>query len=847
MKIKIKEIATELGKKPKEILDICKKIGIEAKVANSSISPEEAMKIGEYINNLNENDKKEVKKEKKTIKKEIKKVDTNSNKNRETEKKETKPAEEESKKEEKENKIIISDRKITKSIKKENGKIRIIRRAKRVEDTKKEEENKEENKEKTEVKKTEEKAPQKRVTSKKRTSKKVVTAKDKGSELHIDREIAEINSIEENQVELLDLSFVDIKMDFEDEKPKQIQKPKVKRKTTTQSKTKTLVKESAKKRKPKKNIQKKEQETIIVQSETRVHELADKIGKPLSEVIEKFREYGEELDKNDFINGDYIEMLAEDFGIDVKLYNPIEEFDYVGQYDEIQDDENSLVTRPPIVTIMGHVDHGKTSLLDKIRNSRVTAKEAGGITQHIGAYMVEKDGHNITFLDTPGHAAFTSIRKRGAEITDIAIIVVAADDGVMPQTREAIKYAQEAGVAIIVAINKMDKPDANPDRVITQLSEFGIMPTEWGGEYEFVKISAKTGEGIDDLLETINLQAEIMELKANPKREAKAVVIESEIQKGRGAVATVIIENGTLKKGDSVVCGTTYGRIRSLMNDLGKQIKTATPGMPVQIVGLNEVPNAGDYLVVVKNDKEARKYATDWKNYLTEKERGKSTKATFEDLQKMMLEAQIKKLPIIIKGDAQGSVEAIKYSLEELKNDEVKVQILDTGVGDITENDVILADAGENKAFIVGFNVKETPEAKRKSKQLGIEIKIYNIIYELIDEVKDRLSELLSPEIIEVYSGKAEIRAIFPTKAGLNVAGCMVVDGAVHNTDYAKIIRDGEVIYEGRISSLKRFKDDVKEVTKGNDCGIMLEDFNDYKEFDIIETFQKTKQKAKFE
>ena len=790
MKIKISEVARELGKSSKEIIEICKEIGISAKAANSSITPEDAIKISEFLNNPKP--KKEIKPEKpKTEKKEKPKTTT---------------------------------------LRKKEG-IRILKKAKKTE-PKKEEVKKEDNK------KIDTKASTS--TKKKETKKRLPQQKEKGSELQIDREIAEINSIEENQVELLDLSFVDIKMDFEEDKPKPQQNKPKKKKPTTKKKT-TITKENKKKKYAKKE---KEQKTIIVQSETRVYELAEKIGKPLNEVIEKFREYGEELDKNDFINGDYIEMLAEDFGVDVKLYNPIEEFDYVGKYDEIEDDY--LEPRPPIVTIMGHVDHGKTSLLDKIRNSRVAAKEAGGITQHIGAYMVEKDGKKITFLDTPGHAAFSAIRKRGANITDIAIIVVAADDGVMPQTKEAIKHAQDADVPIIIAINKMDKPDANPDRVITQLTEFGIVPTDWGGEHEFVKISAKTGEGIDELLETINLQAEIMELQANPKRNAKAVVIESELQKGRGAVATVIIQNGTLKKGDSVVCGTTYGRMRNLINDLGKQVKEAKPGEPVQIIGLNEVPSAGDYLVAVKNDKEAKNYATKWKEYLIEKERSKTTKATLEDLQKMLIESKIKKLPVIIKADAHGSAEAIKYSLEELKNDEVRVQVLESAVGDVTENDVILADAGENKAIIVGFNVKETPEAKRKAKQLGIEIKNFSIIYELIDFIKDKLSDLLSPVVEEEYTGKAEIRAIFPTKSGLNVAGCMVMDGAVHSNDFAKIIRDGEVIYEGAISSLKRFKDDVKEVTKGNDCGIMIDGFNDYKEYDTIETFKKIQKKATF-
>jgi translation initiation factor IF-2 len=821
MKIKIKEVAIELGKSPKEIINVCKELGIDVKTVTSSITPQEAAKIAEYMQNnskseskLNQN--KEVEKKLKKVKKEITKKSISENKS--------------NRKEKVEQKSINSIRK---------GGIKFVRRAHEVQE-------KTEIKEKTEQKT--EKVKKSIATSSKKETKKRIAPKpiEKGSELKINREIAEINSIEENQVQLLDLSFVDINLPLEDEKPKKVIQNKVKRKpeNNIKSNKRNITKESNKK---KKYVKKEKQKApIVIKTETRVYELAEKIGKPLQEVIDKFREYGEELDKNDFINADYIEMLADDFGVDVKLYNPIEEFDYVGKYDAIKDDEKDLVERAPVVTIMGHVDHGKTTLLDKIRNSRVTAKEAGGITQHIGAYMVEKNGKKITFLDTPGHAAFTSIRERGANVTDIAIIVVAADDGVMPQTREAIKHAQNADVPIIVAINKIDKPDANPDRVITQLSEFGIMPTEWGGENEFVRISAKTGEGIDELLETINLQAEVMELKANPKREAKAVVIESEMQKGRGAVATIIVQNGTLKKGDSVVCGTTFGRMRNLMNDLGKQVKNAKPGEPVQIVGLNEVPKAGDILVAVKNDKEAKNYATKWKEFLIEKERGKTTKATLEDLQKMMLEAKIKKLPVIIKADTNGSVEAIKYSLEELKNDEVRVDVLSAGIGDITENDVVLASAGEKKALIVGFNVKETSDAKRKAKQEGIEVKIYNIIYELIDYIKDKLSEMLSPEIVEVYTGKAEVRAIFPTKTGDKIAGCMVMDGAVHRDDYAKIIRDSEVIYEGKISSLKRFKDDVKEVTKGNDCGLMIEGFNDFKEYDMIETFKKIQKKAEF-
>ena len=547
MKLKIKEVAVELGKSAKEIVDICKELGIEVRSINSSITPQEAQKIAEFIA------KPKKKKEKKITPKEKKVAKVLKEKKVKEDSENLEPQNEDNSEKE-----VKREKSATSSLRKEGG-IRIVRKSKKRSKDKVEESNEKDNTQKVtdsskKVEEVESKEEESKKRKKKEAKKRKVTQKEKGSELDINREIAEINTIEENQVELLDLSFVDIKMDLDEEKNKKTAdsntKPKVKRKPT-QKKGNRLTKESNKK---KKYIKKeKGPETILVKSETRVYELADKIGKPLQEVIDKFREYGEELDKNDFINADYIEMLAEDFGIDVQLYNPIAEFDYVAKYDAIEDKEEDLVERAPIVTIMGHVDHGKTSLLDKIRNSRVASKEAGGITQHIGAYMVERGGHKITFLDTPGHKAFSAIRERGANITDIAIIVVAADDGVMPQTREAIQHAQNAEVPIIVAINKIDKPDANPDRVITQLSEFGIMPTSWGGENEFVQLSAKTGEGIDELLDTINLQAEIMELRANPKRKAKGVVIESEMQKGRGAVATIIVQNGTLKKGDSVL------------------------------------------------------------------------------------------------------------------------------------------------------------------------------------------------------------------------------------------------------------------------------------------------------
>ena len=661
--------------------------------------------------------------------------------------------------------------------------------------------------------------------------------------------------IEENQVELLDLYFNDISLKEEEEEKvqtkTQIDNKKEAKKQQQQKRKKALRTESginktaAKKRKKKKN---KEQEIKVVKipKEVRVYEFAEAINKPLEEVIEALRELGEERDKNDFLGEEYIETLAEEFEVPVEIYDPLAEFDYVKKYDEKCAEEEFSEPRPPIVTIMGHVDHGKTSLLDRIRNSRITAKEAGGITQHIGAYMVEKDGKKITFIDTPGHEAFTEMRARGAQVTDIAIIVVAADDGVMPQTREAIAHAQAAGVPFIVAVNKIDKPQANPDLVKSQLAEMGITPVEWGGEYEFVHVSALTGEGIDDLLETILLQAEMMELKANPKCPAKAVVIESRIEKGKGPVATVIVKNGTLKKQDSFVCGKTYGRVRLIIDDLGKQKKEVLPGEPAEVTGFDEAPNAGDALVAVESDRVAKETAEKWKEYLEQKEKSKTTKATLEDLQKMILEGELKKLPVIVKADTQGSVEAIKGSLAKLKNEEVKVNVIHSDVGAITENDVILAKASEPHAIILGFNVRPTSGAKNKAKQEGIEIRTYSIIYDLLDDVKELLSGLMTPKIKEEVTATVEVRDVFNVPKVGTVAGCYVQDGVVHRGDYVRVIRDGVVIYDSKLASLKRFKDDVKEVGKGFECGIMVEGYNDVKVGDILETYQKIEEKATF-
>ncbi len=597
---------------------------------------------------------------------------------------------------------------------------------------------------------------------------------------------------------------------------------------------------------PKKSFRRQEKEAaapsvVKIPEDCRVYEFAEKVGRTTGEVIKILFGLGKMVTKNDFLEKDEIEILAEEFGVKVETMNPLDALDYVAEYDAVEDEY--LEERPPVITIMGHVDHGKTSLLDKIRESKVAEREAGGITQHVGAYQVEKDGKKITFIDTPGHEAFTEMRARGAQATDIVIIVVAADDGVKPQTIEALNHAKAADVPMIIAINKIDKPDANPDMVKSQLAELGFTPIDWGGEYEFVEVSAKTGQGIEDLLETIVLQSDIMELKANPKRLAKAIVIESSLEKGRGPVATVIVKNGTLHVGDHVICGRTFGRVRTILNDLGKQVKQIGPSDPGVVVGLNEVPDAGEILVAMESDKQVRELAQKRAEYFREKELSKSTKVTLDELSNLIAEGKIKSLPVIVKADVQGSLEAIKGSLEKLKNEEVKINIIHSGVGGITESDVTLANADQN-AVILGFNVRPTAAIKQKAKQLGVEIKTYSIIYDLIDDVKALLSGMMSPVVSEEGIGQAEVRETFSVAKVGTIAGCIVTDGVIRRNAKARLIRDGVVIYDTRISSLKRFKDDVREVGKGYECGLMLENFNDIKVGDVIEAYEEKEEKA---
>lgn len=582
---------------------------------------------------------------------------------------------------------------------------------------------------------------------------------------------------------------------------------------------------------------------ITIPEDVRVYEFAEACGKSAAEVITVLFGLGMMVTKNDFLKQDELEILGEEFGIEVTVKDALEDVNYVEDYHEEEIDKTNFVTRPPVVTIMGHVDHGKTSLLDKIRSSKVAKGEAGGITQHISAYTVEQHGQKITFVDTPGHAAFSEMRSRGATVTDIIIIVVAADDGVKPQTEEVISHAKASGCPIIVAMNKMDKETANPDMVKSQMAEKDMLPVDWGGDIEFIGVSAHTGEGIDDLLENILLQAEILELEADPTAKAKTTVVEASLEKGRGPVATVIVQSGTLKVGDNIVCDTTYGRVKAITNDMGKPVKELGLSETGNVLGLNEVPTSGAFLVVQESEKEARDIATTRAEHARAKELSKSTKVSLEEMSGLIAEGKIKQLPVIIKTDVGGSLEAIKGSLEKIQNDEVKVKILHTGVGGITESDLALANSSDN-CIILGFNIRPTGSVKQKAKADGIQINTYTIIYDLIDDIKDALSGMMSAVIREENTGQAEVKDTFVVPKVGTVAGCLVTDGKVIRGGHARIIRDGVVTYTGKISSLKRFKDDAKEVVNGFECGIMFDKFNDIKVGDFIETFIQIEEKV---
>lgn len=583
----------------------------------------------------------------------------------------------------------------------------------------------------------------------------------------------------------------------------------------------------------KSNEEQTEVETVVEIGETiTVKELAEKLKKPTAEVIKTLIFTGVMAGINQEIDFETAEKVCDKYEVLIAKKEETAELDVL----EMEEDkEENLQKRPPIVTVMGHVDHGKTSLLDAIRKAKVTATEAGGITQHIGAYTVNVNGEEITFLDTPGHEAFTAMRARGAQITDVVILVVAADDGIMPQTKEAISHCKAADVPMVVAINKIDRPGANIDKVKQELTEYGLVAEDWGGDTICVPVSAKQGEGISTLLEMVLLTAEMLELKANPDRKAKGTVIEAKLDKGRGAVASLLVQNGTLHVGDSILVGSTYGRIRAMFDDTGKKIKSAGPSIPVEILGLSEVPAAGDRFNQVKDEKTARNMAEIRK----QKEKNESLNArhrvSLEDLYSQIKEGTVKELDIIVKADVQGSVEAIRQSLEKLSTDDVKVRVIHGGVGAITETDITLATA--SNAIVIGFNVRPDTNAVNAAEKEGVDVKTYRIIYDAIEDVKSAMIGMLEPEYKEVILGKAEVRETYKISSVGTIAGAYVLDGKITRNSDVRIIRDGIVIFESTLASLKRFKDDAKEVRSGYECGLSVEKFNDIKEGDIIEAY----------
>lgn len=564
-----------------------------------------------------------------------------------------------------------------------------------------------------------------------------------------------------------------------------------------------------------------------------VNELAEKLNKNASEIIKLLFMLGKMVTINSAMDEELIELVCMEYEVEAIKEDAEEQEDNL--LANIIDDPKDLKERPPVVTIMGHVDHGKTTLLDTIRKARVVEDEFGGITQHIGAYQVKLNEHKITFLDTPGHEAFTAMRARGAKITDLVIIVVAADDGVMPQTKEAIDHAKAAEVPILVAINKIDKDSANPDRIMSELSELGLMPEAWGGDTIFVEISALKGQGIDELLENILVLMEVTELKANPNRLASGTVIEASLDKGRGPVTTLLIQNGTLKTGDPVVVGTAFGRVRRMNNDLGKEIKEAGPSTPVEIIGLNDVPIAGDLFKAFADERKARALADKRAQTRIESERVKTSAMTLDDLSLQIQEGNVHEIPVIIKADVQGSAEAVKSSLEKIEVESVRINVIRHTAGGISESDIMLAMA--SNAIIVGFNVRPTAAIRKMAKEEGVDIRLYNIIYKAVEQMESAMKGMLDPIFEEVIHGQAEVRQIFKASKIGTIAGCMVTDGKIVRNSFVRLIRDGIVIYDGKMSSLKRFQNDAKEVAEGYECGITIENYNDVKIDDIIEAY----------
>jgi len=893
-KVRVHEIATELGIKSKEVVDKAAEMGIDVKTASSSVSMEEAEKIMNFVMNpasfTPPKPKTVIKKAPKKTEEAVETVEAKTEEPAVEEKVETAPVKEEAPakeapvaekkeetvpavetkteetpakeeapvKEKKAEKAPLIKRVVVRG--KGTGGLKIVKKRKPAPTVVHASDNVASYKDPEFASSYGKMSAEAQAEMQNRSSRKKKKggashgSKNSGNRMDIFAgDMADVSmDFQEDQVVLLDFREEEARKErekaIEDERKEREARNAANRNKPQQRRRPNGGNRSVSRGKSKKRKRKEVPDDVIVTNveipeDIRVYEFAEKINRPMIEIIKVLFDLGKMATKNDFLGKDEIEILAEEFEVEVTTIDPKAAFDLENaQATADVEEDPSAVKRPPVITIMGHVDHGKTSLLDNIRSGRVAAGEAGGITQHIGAYTIEKNGEKITFLDTPGHAAFSAIRSRGANVTDIIIIVVAADDGVMPQTIESIKMAKASGNPIIIAMNKMDKEGANPDMALGGLAEHGLNPVSWGGDIECIEVSAKTGMGVDTLLETILLQAEILELKANPDALAKATVVESSIEKGRGPVATIVMGNGTLRIGDPIVVGSSYGRVKALMNDNKKSIKMLLPSETGVVVGLNMVPPAGETLVAMENEKEAKEIAMKRHEYDRHKELSISTKSTMDDLTAMIKEGKLKALSIILKADVHGSLEALRTSLTELRNDEVKVNIISSGVGGITENDVALAN-GSDDCIIMGFNVRPTGAVKAAAKQKGVEIKTYNIIYNMIDDVTAMLTGMMSPKYTETNTGQADVKEVFKIPKGV-VAGCMVVDGKLVRGGLVRVIREGVVIYEGELTSLKRFKDDVKEISNGYECGVVIEGYNDVVPGDVIETFTKVEQKV---
>ena len=865
-KVRVHEIAKELGIASKDVLEKAKKFGLEVKSAQSVVTMEQAEGLANYI--ISGDDVKEAPKPKKVTTQKAKSdapvetpvaeksveevktvVETQEPKVEEKEVSKTEAVQEKTNQEEKVEVKKTEPKKATSGIKivtpasrpalKRSG-LKIVKKRKP-----KVEENYNLPQKQVSVssygKMSEEVLAELAQKKRNRQSSRSASKQEQGRRLDIfGGAMSDVSMDMDDQVTLLDLNSTE-RAPLPVEEPRKPRTPKPAGRNSNKKaapRGRRVRKDTRKKYTKEKQVDEVVTE-VEIPEDIRVYEFAEALNRPISDIIKVLFDLGMMMTKNDFLGNDEIEILSEEFDVTVTIIDPKDEFT---QDEEDIEEDPDATERPPVITIMGHVDHGKTSLLDAIREAKIADGEAGGITQHIGAYTIEQKNRAITFLDTPGHAAFSSMRQRGTDVTDIIVIVVAADDGVKPQTKEVVKMAQESGVPVIVALNKMDKETAQPDMVKGQMAEIGMNPVDWGGDVEFIPVSAKSGLGINDLLENILLTADVLELKANANANAKATVVESSLEKGRGPVATVIVQNGTLKVGDFVVCGSAYGRIKAMVNENNKQIKALLPSHTAVVAGLNEVPASGETMTAMSSDKEAKELAMKRHEYDRHKELSISMKSSLEDMTAMIAEGKLKSLKVVLKTDVHGSLEAIKSSLNELRNEEVKVNVISSGVGGITENDVELVNNSGN-CVLLGFNVRPTGTVKASAKQKGVEIKTYSIIYKLLDDITGMLTGMMAPKYSEENTGQAEVREVFKIPKGV-VAGSVVVDGRLIRGGMVRVIRDGVVHYEGELTSLKRFKDDVEEIGNGYECGVVISGYDDVIPGDVLETFRKVEQKV---